>query len=226
MATPRSFERAKLEIEGMGPIEVLFNPTEYSISKSNEWKYDKVTGTSFKEPQFTGGNPREISVSLLLDASLLADKTTVRTITDKLFQAMEVSGGQSGGGTKAAPPFIKFNWGTVVTFKAVCTQLTVAFKLFDTNGEPIRADVKMSLKQAEMASTASSNGASRPGNPTTRARAGYGVHRVKDGDTLPSIAYQTYGDATVWRAIAEANEIENPLHLRRGSALSLPKLDG
>jgi nucleoid-associated protein YgaU len=48
---------------------------------------------------------------------------------------------------------------------------------------------------------------------------------VRDGDTLPSIAYQTYGDATRWRIIAEANDVDNPLHLRRGSALSLPKLE-
>jgi len=58
-----------------------------------------------------------------------------------------------------------------------------------------------------------------------RANAGHGVHTVKDGDSLPSIAYQAYGDATVWRAIAEANDIENPLHIRRGRSLSLPKLD-
>jgi nucleoid-associated protein YgaU len=49
---------------------------------------------------------------------------------------------------------------------------------------------------------------------------------VKDGDSLPSIAYKAYGDATVWRAIADANDIENPLHLQRGRALSLPTLDG
>ena len=93
------------------------------------------------------------------------------------------------------------------------------------NGDPIRADVKMTLKQAAPASTASANGANRSGNPTTRANAGHGVHTVKDGDSLPSIAYQAYGDATVWRAIAEANDIENPLHIRRGRSLSLPKLD-
>ena len=35
-APPAGFERATLEIEGGGPpIECLFNPTEYSISKTN-----------------------------------------------------------------------------------------------------------------------------------------------------------------------------------------------
>ena len=43
------------------------------------------------------------------------------------------------------------------------------------------------------------------------------MHTVRDGDTLPSISYGAYGDATQWRLIAEANGVDNPLHLRRGS---------
>jgi hypothetical protein len=226
MPVPTGFQKAELAIDGGDTIQVYFNPTEYSVSKSNQWKYDPVTGTTLPKAQFGGGNPREMSLSLLLDVSLLGDQASIRPTTDKLFKMMEVPGGQGGGGSGAVPPFITFQWGSVVSFKAVCTQLTVAFKMFHPNGEPIRADVKMSLKQAETASTASSTGANRPGNPTTRANAGHGVHTVKDGDSLQSIAYGAYGDATVWRAIADANGIENPLHLRRGRALSLPKLDG
>ena len=226
MAAPSQYTKAQLQIDGSAPFDVLFNPTEYSISKSNEWKFEKVTGTAFTPPAFGGGNPRELTLNLLLDASLLGKTQHVRGITDQLFRMMEVPGGSSGGSSSAAPPFITFTWGSETTFKSVCTSLTVAYKLFRPNGDPIRADVKMTLKQAEPASTASSTGANRGTNPTTRAKAGHGVHTVKDGDTLPSIAYEAYGDATVWRAIADANWVENPLHLRRGRALSLPRLDG
>jgi LysM repeat protein len=226
MAPPAQYTKAQLQIEGKAPFDVLFNPTEYSISKSNEWKFEKVTGTAFTPPQFGGGSPRELTLNLLLDASLLGKTQHVRGVTDELFKMMEVPAGSSGGSSQAAPPFITFTWGSETTFKSVCTSLTVAFKLFRPNGDPIRADVKMTLKQAEAASTASSNGANRGTNPTTRANAGHGVHTVKDGDSLPSIAYEAYGDATSWRAIADANGIENPLHLRRGRPLSLPRLDG
>ena len=77
--------------------------------------------------------------------------------------------------------------------------------------------MKLTLKQA--AATIKGQ------NPTTRAQAGFGMHTVKDGDTLPSISYRAYGDATRWRLIAEANGVDNPLHLRRGSSLSLPALE-
>ena len=48
---------------------------------------------------------------------------------------------------------------------------------------------------------------------------------MRDGDTLPSISYKAYGDATRWRLIAEANGVDNPLHLRRGASLSLPSIE-
>jgi hypothetical protein len=141
---------------------------------------------------------------------------TVRDATAALLDAMEVPSGQSGGTPAAVPPFITFQWGPVI-FKGACTSLTCAYKLFRPDGEPIRADVKLTLKQA--AATIKGQ------NPTTRAQAGFGMHTVKDGDTLPSISYRAYGDATRWRLIAEANGVDNPLHLRRGSSLSLPALE-
>ena len=62
-----SFVKAELKIDGGATLECYFNPTEYSLSKSNEWKYKPVTGTSFTEPEFGGGQPRQMELSLLFD---------------------------------------------------------------------------------------------------------------------------------------------------------------
>jgi hypothetical protein len=215
-APAASVVKAKLIIDPKIELECYFNPTEYSLTKSNEWKYKPVTGTSFTEPEFGGGQPRQIELSLLFDQSFPPYKMTVRAATALLLDAMEVPSGQSGGTPTAVPPFVTFQWGTLI-FKGAMTSLTCAYKLFHPDGEPIRADVKLTLKQAE----ATIQGQ----NPTTRAEAGYAMHTVKDGDTLPAISYDNYGDATKWRLIAEANGVDNPLHLRRGSSLSLPSLE-
>jgi Contractile injection system tube protein/LysM domain len=215
--TPEGFTKAKLNIDSGPTLECYFNPTEYSISKSNEWKYKSVTGTSFSPPEFGGGQPRQIELSLLFDQTFPPYTMSVRESTAALLDMMEVPSGKTGGSPTAVPPFVTFEWGRLV-FKGACVSLSVTYKLFEPNGDPLRADVKLTLKQAEEAQQGQ--------NPTTRATAGYGVHRVRDGDTLPSISYQAYGDATKWRLIAEANGVDNPLHLRRGRALSLPRLDG
>jgi hypothetical protein len=222
---PQGFKKAELAIDGGETIPVLFNPTEYTITKTNTWNFKEVQGQSLPPPEFGGGAPRQITLSLLLDNSLLEGSQTVKDITDKLFKMMEVDDGQPAGGTRASPPKVTFRWGAVDTFLAVCTSLTVAYQLFEPNGMPIRADVKLDLKQADQASTASSGSAKKGTNPTTRAMEGHGIHTVQDGDSLPSIAYRAYGDATRWRAIAEANGIDNPLHVRRGTPLVVPRLE-
>src|SRR3954470_1984187 len=187
---PDGFQKAELAIDGGETITVLFNPSEYTITKTNTWNFKQVKGKSLPPASFGGGNPREIALSLLLDVSLLEGKS-VLDVTNKLFQMMDVPGGS--GGPKSAPAFVTFRWGAVDTFKAACTSLTVAYQLFRPNGEPIRADVKMPLKQPGEPTPAPSGSASKPNTPTTRSHGGMGVHPVQDGDTLPSIAYHAYG---------------------------------
>jgi nucleoid-associated protein YgaU len=47
---------------------------------------------------------------------------------------------------------------------------------------------------------------------------------VTEGETLWFIASKEYGDASHWRTIAEANDLENPRLLESGTTLSLPPL--
>lgn len=224
MAPPPTYTKAELAIDGGPTIKALFNPTELSITKANTWNAQAKKGTSFAKPAFGGGNPREMAVNLLLDESL-GEPGSVNKMANELLKMMDVPSGTGGGNAKAAPPHVTFRWGDVPSFKAACTSLTITFQLFDQTGLPIRADVKLALKQVEPAPTSSSNSTSRPTNPTTRSSGGLGVHVVRDGDSLHSIANQNYGDPGRWRLVAEANGIDNPLHLRRGTALDLPRID-
>ena len=222
---PPGYVKAKLAIEGGETIQVLFNPTEYTITKGNNWTFDPIKGNSLPKGKFGGGKPREMQVNLLLDKTLPNDGMSVKDITDKLFKMMEVKATSGAGAGDAVPPLVTFQWGEMIPFKAACTSLTIAFQLFEPNGSPIRADVKLALTQAATATSASSNSKNKKQNPTTRSAGGLGVHVVKDGDSLQSIAYMTYGDPNRWRLVAESNGIENPLHLRRGRTLNLPRLD-
>jgi hypothetical protein len=225
MPLPSGFQKAELEIEGGDKIKVAFNPQAYTITKTNSWVFKPQTGKDLPDGEFAGGLPRVLKLNLLLDVSLLGEDKTVRTETDKLFKMMETGGG-GGGGAGSVPSFVTFRWGSVVPFKAVPVSLTVQFLLFHPNGEPIRADVALELAQAEKATTASSGTGNEAQNPTTRAQRALRVHRVADGDTLPALAYDAYGDPNEWRTIADANGIEDPLRLRRGTMLSIPRLDG
>ena len=224
MPIPQGFQRAKLEIGSPGnTVECAFNPQSYTVSKTNIWNFKPTTGTDLPDGEFGGGLPRRTNLNLLLDVSLLAPDQSVKDTCNKLLKMMETDGGGGGGGS--APPFVTFRWGSVDLPKAVPVSITIQYVLFHPNGEPIRATVDLELAQAEKASTASSGTGNQPQNPTTRARHGLKVHRVRDGDSLPSIAYDNYGDPTRWRPIAEVNGIDDPLRLRSGTELTIPKLD-
>jgi nucleoid-associated protein YgaU len=113
---------------------------------------------------------------------------------------------------------VTFRWGSVNLPQSVPVSLTVQYVHFHANGEPIRATVELELAQAMKAEQGQ--------NPTTRGVAGLRVHRLQDGDSLASLAHDAYDDPTRWRAIAEANGIDDPMALRRGMELSIPRLDG
>jgi hypothetical protein len=212
MPYPQGFQKAQLDLGGE-VVECGFNPQDYTISKTNVWTYKPSQGDDLPKPEFGGGMPMTYKLSLLLDSSLDGPEASVKDQANKLMGAMH------GNGT--APKFVEFSWGSVKLPKAAPVSIAITYALFRPNGEPIRAFVDLELAQAEPSSPAG-----KAQNPTTRAITGLRAITVRDGDSLPSIAYAAYGDPTRWRVIAEANGIDNPMHLRRGSSLMIPRLDG
>jgi nucleoid-associated protein YgaU len=49
------------------------------------------------------------------------------------------------------------------------------------------------------------------------------TRRIKRGDTLSAIAAENYRDPSLWRVIAEANQLDDPRDLRIGRTLTIPK---
>jgi Contractile injection system tube protein/LysM domain len=212
MAVPQGFQSAKLQIEGGDTIQCAFNPETYTISKTNVWTYKPNQSKDWPDPEFGGGLPMTYKLSLLLDSSLQGADQSIKDQANALMKAMH------GGGS--APKFVTFSWGQNKLPKAAPLSISIQYALFHPNGDPMRAFVDLELAQAEDTSPVG-----QAQNPTTRGTAGLRSHIVQDGDSLHSIAYESYGDATRWRPIAEANGIDNPLALRRGSTLTIPRLD-
>jgi hypothetical protein len=212
MGVPQGFQQAKLQIEGGDEITCAFNPQSYSVSKTNVWTYKPTQGKDWPKPEFGGGLPMTFRLSLLLDTSLDGPDKSIKDQANALMKAMHGSG--------SAPKFVTFSWGQNKLPKSAPMSISIQYAMFHPNGDPMRAFVDLELAQAE-----DTNPKGQAQNPTTRGTAGLRSHIVSDGDSLHSIAYQSYGDATLWRAIAEVNGIDDPLRLRRGSTLRIPKLE-
>jgi hypothetical protein len=220
---PDGFERAYLDIEDGQKLWCWFNPKDYTVSRSNKWTVKPKRDPKGKfEAQFTGSDPHKLAIDLLFDGSD-KDGDDVRDVCTNLLDMMEMKDKLASADKNAArPPTVEFGWGGVLTFKAVVEQLSIQYTLFKPNGVPIRALVKLQMTQVDEAPPLKKKNPGKKQNPTTTGFAGLGSHVVRDGDSLPSISYRVYGDATQWRVIAEANAIDDPLALRRGTVLSIP----
>jgi nucleoid-associated protein YgaU len=225
MAEMDNLQSAQLEIEGdPTPLNCLFNPKEYTVTKANTWNAKPSAGVGLPKVQFGGGAPQEMSFDILLDD--LEGSYDIGSDLDRLFLMMETdSKFATSKKNSARPPYVTFSWGSTNMFKAAVKSLSVQYLRFAGDGTPIRAQVKLALIQVEKNDSRSGRGPSPGQNPTTRATAGLTAYTVRDGDSLQSIAYASYGDATAWRAIAETNGIDDPLALRRGTRLSIPVLE-
>ena len=214
-------QKAYLETESGDRIDCLFNPSEFSISQSNGWEGSKAPGRNAPELVFTGGQSGTMSLSLLFDTT--ADGSPVTKHTNKLLDVMRIDEripGHDGTRTNGRPQWVVFHWGDLHSFKAVVESLNLTFTYFSSTAVPLRAKAALSLKQWQ------DEGRWRPQNPTSGTPAPHRVHQMQMGETLDRLAARYYGDSSAWRLIAQANGVVDPLRVKPGTMLVIPKAQG
>jgi nucleoid-associated protein YgaU len=199
-------------------IECMFNPGEYTFTKSNNWALSKTRGANVPKLEFNGGNPTDLQVQLFFD-TYESGEDVRRKFTNAIWQLAMVNRDKQDPKTKkSTPPQCEFRWGTQWSFKAVVTSISQRFTLFLPDGTPVRAVLDVTFRQVE------DEGLYPKQNPTSGGIAGQRTRTVKEGEMLDWIAAQEYGEARYWRYIAEVNGIDNPFRLKPGTVLSLPPL--
>jgi LysM repeat protein len=215
-------EKAFLQVEGGERIDCLFNPSSLQVTRSNAWTASPGLGRTLGKAAFAGQGPGTMGLSLMFDTTDTGQAVTLHT--GKLLKLMDpdpsLPGSDEASGN-VRPPTVTFHWGQNLTsFPAVIIGLTTDFDYFASDGTPLRARVDLSLMQYE------DSDAFGPQNPTSGTPRPHRVHRVQPGETLDRISARYYGSSTKWRALASANGIEDPLAVRPGTVLSVPKLGG
>lgn len=204
----------------MDEVEFQFNPTQVQLSKRSEW----TTRTSPKFrfaaiPQFNGVQPSEMNLTIFLDASMTPGATTVQDGVESLLKCCDVTP-MSIALDNPCTPWVFFQWGSFSTasFIAYISSVNATYTLFNPSGTPIRATCDLSVTQIPLLTQGQ--------NPTSGALDAQRTHRVMAGDTLQSLAWREYGDATTWRTIAEANDIDDPMRIEPGTELLIPSPSG
>ncbi len=204
-------EHATIEVVqpsgGGAPIEVLFNPREYKLARSNQFSEVAVPGLASPPLQFGRGNARTLAMQLFFDTYTYEWGIDVQTYTDKILALLEINA------ELHAPPICKFTWGKKLQFVGVLERADQTFTLFQPDGTPVRATLDVTFKEYVE-------------DQTDRQSANFvKQYVVRRGDTLSSIANEKYGDPALWRPIAYANGIVDPLTLVPGRALLVPAIE-
>ncbi|UVI27383.1 CIS tube protein [Paenibacillus spongiae] len=189
------------------PVKVLFNPTEYSIEKGNQYQSVALPGKSVPALQFVSGNAQTLTMDLFFDTYEQGED--VRIYTGQVTELLNIDRDLH------APPVCMFIWGKLV-IKGVIEKVSQKFTMFLSSGIPVRATLNVSIKeyktiQEQMAEDPSSN----PAKQVT----------VNAGTSLSAIAAQQYGDPGKWREIAKANNISNPRQVPPGKQITVPPLE-
>ncbi|HTW17547.1 MAG TPA: LysM peptidoglycan-binding domain-containing protein [Nocardioides sp.] len=214
-------EKAFLETEDGTRLPCLYNPETLSIGRRNNWVANPMPGKGVSTLKYAGAGSGWMALDLIFDTTDVG--TAVTAHTGKILQLMEIDPNLPGSDettNNARPPTVTFHWGDLHSFKAVVQDLRLSFTYFSSSGVPLRAQLHLELMQYERSN------AFGPQNPTSGTPKPSRVHRVLPGETLDRISARYYGDATRWRVLANANGLEDPLAVRPGALLDIPRLEG
>jgi hypothetical protein len=194
---------------GRSAFSVPFNPTNYGVSKANQIAEAAIPGLNAPILQYVHGNTRTLDLELFFDT--YEEGTSVDSATDGIYNLLQIDPDTH------APPICEIAWGMFI-FQGVLEHVNGKFTLFLSDGTPVRATLSVTFKEYidvdQLVRV----------QPTQSAD-----HRkmrvVRSGDRIDNIAGEEYGDPDNWRAIAEANGLDDPTELAPGHVLIVPALD-
>ena len=189
-------------------IPVLFNPTEYSITRNAHYAEINVPGLQTPLLQFVRGESQVLEMELFLDRSETGESINTDIQNIRSFVTVTSS--------LHAPPVCEFHWGDT-RFQGVMTSLKERFQMFDEDGKVLRARLTVSFKSYTPVEIQR-----REANPESPDRTK--THVVREGDRLDRIAAAEYGDPALWRVIAKKNNLDRARLLRPGMILTIPSL--
>jgi hypothetical protein len=200
-------------IEGL-PVRFALNPTEYSVSASADWQHTPAKSKDAPKSTYNGTHARSLTMTIQFINEFAGAEADVLLET-KLLERMTLPTDLSIAAGSPASPVLRFIWGgAAALFPCHLVSVRTTYTMFDAAGIPIRATAQIELRE-EIDDPLGQN-------PTSGGPGGARAHVISDGDTLHSIAWREYEDASLWRGLADLNGIDDPMRLQVGRRLLIP----
>lgn len=192
-------------------------PERYTYHYKIETNKDQASGTTTTADKFDKILPEELELDILFDRTgvlrefpitkdgVINDLNTFKDTVIKF------------DGKSHHMHYVKITWGSLL-FQGRLTEMNIEFKLFRQDGTPIRANakVKFSGTVEDKLRVARED---RQSPDLTHLRV------VKEGDTLPLMTYNIYGDSKYYLHVAKVNGLANFRKLTPGQQIWFPPIE-
>ncbi|REC51344.1 LysM peptidoglycan-binding domain-containing protein [Chryseobacterium piscium] len=222
------------------------NPTSFSIAYKTFQNTDQAAGTSNTNAKYEKSLAPSLQIEFLFDDTGVTDSNPGNTLINKLKKLKKASTNVTEKnyvtqqitdfyaatgkfiGNIHKPSNVILRWGSSLAsgassnsayeFKGILTDLTMEYKLFDSEGKPLRVVAKATFSESispELMKTIDNTNSPDLTHKRT----------VQDGDTLPLMTERIYGDSKYYLEVAKVNNLIDFRQLKPGSEVYFPPLD-
>ncbi len=201
--------------EAKETFEALINPETYTLEYKVKTSDSQGQGTSSAQTKFEYTMPEELSFDFLFDNTGLIDGTPKPDgVFDDVDSFRKLLTEYRGDAHE--PYHLKLVWGNLI-FKGRAIEVGITYKLFNPDGQPIRAVVRVKFKgSVEEAKRAALEFRRSPDLTNQRT--------VMPGDTLPYLCFKVYGDPRHYLRVAAFNHLDDFRSLTVGAPILFPPL--
>ncbi|GGG77911.1 peptidoglycan-binding protein [Parapedobacter pyrenivorans] len=208
-------------------FSALINPATYTCKYEFEYDDTQAGGKSSVQLKFNKIKPQKFTFDFLFDSTGVVKNASVLNISVANPFAKPVSVAEQiedfkkkiieFKGTTHRPYYLKIHWGTLL-FKGVLNQIDIEYKVFTTDGTPIRAVAKCSFTESieDDLREALEN---KQSPDITHERIFTGAERI---DRMTG---QIYARDTCYIAVASFNELDGFRKITPGTKLYFPPLE-
>ena len=189
------------------------NPNEITLSYEMEYDAAQGSGTSGSRMNFKKMKPGDLALTFFLDGTGANGERI--DVQQKIEEFQTVTG---YNGDIHRPNYLKVSWGTLTVKRCVLKSASIAYKLFQPNGIPLRAVITASF-------TDNSDDTTRVAMAQDQSPDLTHLRVIKAGDKLPVLCNEIYGDPRLYLRVAEANGIDDFRNILPGMRIFFPPLE-
>ena len=189
------------------------NPSEITMSYEMEYDAAQGSGTTGSRMNFKKMKPGDLALTFFLDGTGANGERI--DVQQKIEEFQTVTG---YNGDIHRPNYLKVSWGTLTVKRCVLKSASIAYKLFQPNGIPLRAVITASF-------TDNSDDTTRVAMAQDQSPDLTHLRVIKAGDKLPVLCNEIYGDPRLYLRVAQANGIDDFRNILPGMRIFFPPLE-